>query len=348
MSTTDRKDKQTAEAPDLHNSVTDLLHRFSFSDLPIRGQWVRLTEVVNEADRHHNYPLEVSQMMAQMYAAVAMFADNLKFSGAVALQSKGQGDLIRTLAECRQQSLLRGIAHFSEDFEHTKNQHLASPPTHLSKANAHNLAAWLGSPEEQVHLAISLIPASDTSLSGNLPAGQTYQGIVALNQPSIAANLEDYFTTSEQLPTKLYFAHPHTPGVTGLLLQKLPYPKNSSDEDLTRFEDAWHTLQTLASTTTEAELATLSAAGLLQRLFAEFPCRLHEPRSLSYQCTCNRDKTDRTLRVIEAAELRDLVEEQGVISIDCEFCGQSYSYDRVDVAELIEGRTSVPIPPNIH
>ena len=310
----------------------DRLHRFSFAQLPIRGQWVRLSQVIADSDEHHNYPTAVSQMMSQMYAAVAMFADNLKFSGAVTLQSRGDGDLIRTLAECRQQNLLRGIAHFRETTIDTKA---------LSTDHGHNLAAWLGAPAQNAQLVISLIPSNPEDInsegaqqfeheehpSQSLGPGQTYQGIVEMTHNSIAANLESYFATSEQLPTQLYFAHPdQRAGVTGLLLQKLPYPTQVTEEDITNYEQAWHTIQTLASTVTNQELATLNPEEMLNRLFAEYPCRLYPARSLSYQCTCNRQKTDRTLRVLDPNELEDLLASEGEIRIDCEFCGKHYTY----------------------
>lgn len=119
----------------------DQLHRFSFENLPVRGQWVRLTDSLSAANSHRTYPPAVKNLLSQMFAAVAMFADNLKFEGAVTLQSKGDGGpLIRSLAECRDQKYLRGIAHLEEQFQ--------APP------DPHNLAAWLG----KGHLALSLIP----------------------------------------------------------------------------------------------------------------------------------------------------------------------------------------------
>ena len=67
----------------------DLLQRFSFQGLPIRGQWVRLTETLSGIAQYQNYPPDVQALLGEMFAAVTMVADNLKFSGAVSLQSQG-------------------------------------------------------------------------------------------------------------------------------------------------------------------------------------------------------------------------------------------------------------------
>ena len=100
-------------------------------------------------------------------------------------------------------------------------------------------------------------------------------------------------------------------------------------------------ITTLAQTITSKELAELPTERLLQRLFNEFLVRIHEPRELSYRCTCSRKKSDQTLRVFQSRELEEILEEEGVIKVDCEFCGAQYRYDAVDVAALPHD----PVPP---
>ena len=75
----------------------DLLQRFSFSGLPIRGQWIRLDKTLKSLAQYADYPDDVKGLLGEMFAAVTMVADNLKFSGAVSLQSKGDGALTRAL-----------------------------------------------------------------------------------------------------------------------------------------------------------------------------------------------------------------------------------------------------------
>ncbi len=91
---------------------------------------------------------------------------------------------------------------------------------------------------------------------------------------------------------------------------------------------------TLADTLTGPELAELPVQSLLQRLFAEYPCRLHPARTLAFKCTCSRHKTDQTLRVLPAAEIAEILAEQGQVEVNCEFCGSRFTYDAVDIAAL--------------
>ncbi len=294
----------------------DRLHRFSFDGLPVRGQWVRLQTTIADAHAVKEYPTPIVHLLNEMLAAVAMFADNLKFEGAVALQSRGEGGaLIRSLAECRDQRYLRGIAHLEET---------AVAPS------AGNLAAWLGDGQ----LALSLIPPPDSQQT-------PYQGLVELSQPTLASNLEHYFTSSEQLPSRLFLASTGD-SVTGLLLQRLPTADDATEIRTAADDEAWSTILTLADTLTVEELVDLPAGALLRRLFHEYQCRLHPARELSYKCTCSRAKSDRTLRILDPAELNALLAELGKIDVDCEFCGTRYSYDSIDIGALVGNPTGTP------
>ncbi|MEZ7818397.1 MAG: molecular chaperone Hsp33 [Candidatus Azotimanducaceae bacterium] len=291
----------------------DVLHRFSFIDLPIRGQWVRLEKSLANATAFRVYPKPIHEMLGQMLAAVAMVADNIKFSGAVTLQSRGDGDLLRSLAECQSQSFLRGIMHLQDP----DNEAIDEQP----------LAQWLGNGQ----LALSLIPDKASGM-------QPYQGFVSLEYDTLAQCLEHYFVTSEQLETCLHFASSastSSPSVTGLLLQRLPNSPQATEIEIDAATQAWHTLTTLAATATDEELSLLDPQTLLYRLFNEHPCRLHEPRDLSYRCSCSREKTDTTLMMLGGDDLAALIAEQSEITVDCEFCGNRYSYDKTGVSKVL-------------
>ena len=292
----------------------DLLQRFSFPGLPIRGQWIRLTATLGAIARYQNYPPDVQALLGEMFAAVAMVADNLKFSGAVSLQSQGDGALSRSLAECRKQQYLRGIAQLAENVR-------PSP-------NTGNLVDWLGNGQ----LALSLLPDKATGMN-------PYQGLVAIDPRGLATSLEGYFQNSEQLQTRLHFASAGG-ATTGLLLQRLPDAPNASETTVAQAQDDWQTLTTLAASVTEPELASLPPEQMLNRLFHEYPCTLYSPRNLSFRCTCSVEKSDETLMVLGREDLLALASEQPEIHVDCEFCGRRYVYDQNAVKELLAKRAA--------
>ena len=325
------------------NHDNDKLYRFSFDDLPVRGQWVRLNETMQQALSNHSYPEPIDALLGEMFAAVAMFADNLKFAGAITLQSSGQGRVIRTLAECRNQSDLRGLVQLRDapdaDLNKKDLNEKNSNETLTLKAPLHNLRHWLG---EGATLALSLIPEEATQ--------QAYQGLVELGDAHLQSDLEHYFDVSEQLPTKLFLAAQGGAGahVTGLLLQRLPSPDLATEIELAQHEEGWQTVCHLADTITSAELSTLGVTQLLHRLFHELPCRVQAPRDMQFRCTCSRQKTDATLHMLGAEELRAILTEQGSVEVACELCGCDYTYDEIDVEQLIQSGPNQPASDALH
>ena len=313
----------SATADIVETADQDRLHRFTFENYPVRGQWVRLSRSIEAAHAVNAYPDAIKKMLNEMFAVEAMFADNLKFDGAITLQSKGRdGALIRSLAECRERQYLRGIAHLDPE----KNQ----------PYNSTSLSAWLGAGQ----LALSLIPPADAE---QVP----YQGLVALQDGSLADNLETYLLNSEQLPSRMFLVSTTT-SVTGLLLQRLPDDDLASEISMDSADEVWQSIVTLANTVTDEELLNLPVETLLRRLFAEYPCRLYPARALSYRCSCSRAKGDRTLRVLGADEIRALLAELGEITVDCEFCGTRYRYDAVDIGTLLNSDPPPPTPDVVH
>jgi redox-regulated HSP33 family molecular chaperone len=88
----------------------DLLHRFLFEDLPVRGHLVRLDASWRAAIEHHDYPRPVSDLLGEAMAAAVLMADALKFEGRLALQFEGRGPVRLMLAQCTHRHAIRGVA----------------------------------------------------------------------------------------------------------------------------------------------------------------------------------------------------------------------------------------------
>jgi molecular chaperone Hsp33 len=297
---------------------TDLLHRFSFRNAPIRGQWVRLDDVLGEVCAQQPYPAVVRQLLGQMLAAVAMFADGIKFNGAVNLHCQGDGPLTMLMAECRSQHLLRAIARWDPQ---------------LAPVESVPMNELLGNGQ----LAISLL--SDPADAGR---SVSYQGLISLEQRNLADNLEVYFATSDQLPSRLLFASRST-SVTGLLLQRMPAPDDASEIELEHHEALWEEVGVLAGTVSNEELCALAVEDLLNRLFKTHTLNLHPPRNLRFECTCNREKTVAAIATMARSEVLGLLDSQGEITVTCEVCGHLYRYEKFDIHLLLD-----PGKPQIH
>ena len=277
--------------------MSDSILRFSFAELPVRGQLVRLDQAWREAIQHQDYELPTAQLVGEIMAIAAMLADGIKFDGKVALQATGDGQVGTLLGECANRHQLRGIARPNE-----------SPQ---------QLEALLG----KGILAISLIPEE----------GEMHQGLVELAGPDLVSAIEHYFDNSEQLPTKLMLAS-NADTIAALLIQRMPGSSNQNKAS----KDDWHRLGLMLQTCSAAELLNLPHEQLLARLFAEDNLSLHPPRALEFACTCSRERSERALQVLGKEDLTALSNEADEINIKCEMCGANYRWDSVEAHLLFE------------
>jgi molecular chaperone Hsp33 len=168
--------------------------------------------------------------------------------------------------------------------------------------------------------------------------GERYQGVVPLEGASLAHALEGYFGASEQIATRLWLAATPERAV-GLMLQQLPGHSAEGDD--------WIRVVTLADTLSPAELIDLSSETLLHRLFHEESLRLFEPEPVAFRCSCSRGRIEETLRTLGQDEVESILEDQGVIEVNCEFCNRAYQWDRVDARALLAGNHH-PTPTGRH
>ncbi len=186
---------------------------------------------------------------------------------------------------------------------------------HLRATASHQPAAD-GPLLEAARLSLTLEP---------LGQGQRYQGIVPLESLALAPAVEHYLAQSEQLPTRLWLAS-GTGATAGLLLQRMPGEAEDSD--------AWNRLCRLAATVKDEELLELPTPLLLHRLFPEEDIRLFDSRAVSFRCGCSRRRVVGVLQGLGAAEIEEILREQGQVEVTCEFCGRAYRFDAVDAALL--------------
>lgn len=284
----------------------DLLHRFLFEQCDVRGEIVTLSDSYQEVMNNNPYPQGVRQLLGEFLAAAALFSSTLKFKGMITLQAQGDGPVSMIMAECSHHRDLRGIVRLESSSERPKGK---------------GLGELLG----KGIMAITIEPEQ----------GERYQGVVPMDSDNLAHCLEHYFYQSEQLKTRLWFATGEH-ACTGMLLQALP-SQIHADEDENR--DHWETLGTLASTVTPEELLELDHQTLLYRLFNEYTLNLFEPGKLRFACSCSAERSTNALLSLGREEVQSLLEEKGVIEIDCQFCNQQYRFDEAAVRQLLGNKT---------
>jgi len=282
----------------MNPAKTDRSLRFVFEDTDIRGELVNLDESFREILAIHQYAPGVSKLMGELLAASVLLSTTLKFEGKLILQIRSEGQLPLLMVECSSKRVIRAIARGAE--------HATSDNFDLLLTNG--------------QLAITIDP----------DRGERYQGIVPL-AGSIAESLDAYFAQSEQLQTRLWLAADGE-RTAGLLLQQLPL---QLVPDLSEREEQWNHACTLANTVKDKELLQLNAEQILHRLYHEDSLRIFAPEQVTFGCSCSRARTYDALSTLDSAELREILDEQGSISMDCEFCNQQFVFTEADIEPLL-------------
>ncbi|MBL4567834.1 MAG: Hsp33 family molecular chaperone HslO [Porticoccus sp.] len=295
-------------------STSDQLQRFIFERSDIRGEILTLEKSYQDVLANGSYPEAIQQLIGQFLAAAGLLSATLKFEGVITLQAQGTGPLSLIMSDCTRHHNLRAIAKFDPKLSYENN----TPLTELIGKGT---------------LTLTIDPSQ----------GERYQGIVPLESTSLAECLEDYFARSEQLMTRIWLSaetQSNSPKAAGLLLQALPHQLESTPEENQRLWE--HTTQ-LADTITAEEQLSLNHEEQLFRLFHQDELRLFEPSPVQFFCSCSEERFSKTLVSMGQKEVLDILKENGLILIKCEFCHQQYRFDQKKISKLFGEN-----PPTLH
>ena len=277
---------------------SDTRQHFLFDGTDIRGEISSLESSFQQISARQNYPQAVSALLGEFLAAASLLSATLKFPATINVQAVGQGPIKTIMAECFQKNKLRGIVRGD----------LASI------SGQQNLYQLLGA----ATLAITIEPQQ----------GERYQGIVPMEEDDLSACLEHYFTQSEQLATKIKLAA-NPQKATGILIQQMP---RTTDKE--KSEADWQHLGILLESLKTDEQLSLSHRDQLYRLFHNENIRVFEAEPLEFLCSCSKPRTAKALLSLGQAEVESILQEQGSVQINCEFCDQHYVFDKKDISSL--------------
>lgn len=290
----------------------DFVANFQINDRPVRGRAVRMgVGSLSPILHRHTYPDHLARILSDAVTLAAIVGASLKFEGRLLVQAEGDGPVSMLVGEYRSDGGVRGYARYDKE----RWAHLEK----VNKGDAPHMPQLFG---PSGRLALIIIQDN--------PNVQPYQGIVPLQRATLAECAEDYFAQSEQIPTriKLSMAELNQKGQDpvwvsgGLMVQKIAGDEARGDTD-----DAWREAEALFGTLSDAELVDpdLPMPDLLYRLFHEQGVRLEEVQPVIDQCTCNQDRLVTTLESMPDESLREMVEPDGTLGIDCQFCARHYT-----------------------
>ncbi len=154
---------------------------------------------------------------------------------------------------------------------------------------------------------------------------EPYSGSAQLVTGEIAEDFTAYYAYSEQTPTAIALGvrigkDLTCVGAGGVIIQALP---GASEEVLFMAEDVMSQLGSVSSL-----IETIGAEGIIDKHFGDIHYEKYYPE---YKCLCSRDYIEQVLVSLGKNELYDIVEKEGKITVDCQFCDKKYEFDKKDV-----------------
>jgi len=304
----------------------DEVRRFIVENRPVRGHWVRLEGAWRELRAHRDYPQPVRELLGQAVAASVLLAATLKFRGQLTLQLQGNGAVSLLVAQCTHDYRLRAVARFDADA-------VAALSANEATRGGEVFRGLVGSGGR---FAVT-VEADERSMR--------YQGIVPLSGDSLAGSLEAYFARSEQLPTRVLLAADGERGA-GVLVQKLP---QDAGIDESRMTEIWAQAQRGIERLSAEDLLHCPVEELLGRGFAAHDMRLFRGAPVQFECRCSHGRVTGLLRALGPEEVREVLREQGAVTVTCEFCHRPYRFESGDVEAIFaDGPTPSGNSPSIH
>ena len=296
---------------------------FTVEALDIRGRAVRLGPMMDQILRRHAYPDQVSELLGQAVTLAVLLGSALKFEGRFQIQTRADGPVDMLVVDFEAPDRVRGYARFDA----TRLVDGMTPAEVLGRGQ----------------LGLTIDQGNEMS---------RYQGIVALDGQGLEEAAQQYFRQSEQIPTRIRLAvgqvlqadgagdlQPvwRAGGVMAQFMPTSPERQRSADlhpgdapegAEILQFgeDNAWTEARLLIETVEDHELIDpmLTSEELLYRLFHESGVVAFDAETVTAQCRCSRDRILSMIKGFAPSERREMIADDGMISVTCEFCSTRY------------------------
>lgn len=288
--------------------MADYIVRATAANAQIRAFAANTKEMVEEARRIHNTSPVVTAALGRLLTGGAMMGAMQKGEeDLLTLQVSGDGPLKGMTVTADARGNVKGYAIEPQ---------VMLPP---SKAGKLDVGGAVGKG--------SLRVIKDMGLK------EPYVGQTVLQTGEIAEDLTYYFATSEQVPSSVGLGVLMEKDNTvkqagGFILQLMPF---AEEEVIAKLEqnlsDFTSVTRVLDEGKTPEEMLGLLLSGL--------DLEITDTRPAAFCCNCSRERVERAILSIGRKEIREMIEEQKPISVNCHFCNREYSFSPAQLKELL-------------
>ena len=160
-----------------------------------------------------------------------------------------------------------------------------------------------------------------------------YNGIIPLVSGEIAEDFTEFFAKSEQKPTALALGvlvdKNGVKRAGGYIINPLP---DATDEDITKIEQAIANSKPISTMLDE----NLSLEDIAKIVTGDENIEvLKQDLRVQYKCNCSKEKFERGIKSLGKDEIQKIIEEDGKIDTECNFCHKKYHFSKEELDFLI-------------
>ncbi len=313
----------------------DTVLPFQLDRSDIRGRVVRLDGTLDEILAQHDYPLAIEKLVAEAAILTALIGPAIKLRWKLSLQIRGDGP-----------ARLVATDYYAPEKEGEPGRIRAYASYDADRLDPE------GDPFSQIgrgYFAVLIDQGKDTT---------PYSGLTPIAGQALADCAQTYFAQSEQLPTRFALTFGKEPDgwrAGGVMLQKMPsMPPRMREEGAEGIEvlptsaellgdedeiENWERANILLQTVKEDELIgpAIQPTQMLVRLFHEEQPRVFDPSPMKFGCTCSTDRVRQSLSIYSQKDIAHMTTDEGIVTVDCQFCGAHYEFDPKTLGFEAEG-----------
>jgi molecular chaperone Hsp33 len=162
---------------------------------------------------------------------------------------------------------------------------------------------------------------------------EPYSGSCQLVSGEIAEDFASYYANSEQQPTAIALGvkigkDGKCVGAGGVILSALPFAEEKN------IEKAENVIKEFADVSTKIE--NLGVDGIIDKYFKEDITDKINYYQPEYKCLCSKDYVKGILISLGKTELLDIIEKEGLVKVNCQFCDKVYEFSKEEVEEFFK------------
>jgi len=162
---------------------------------------------------------------------------------------------------------------------------------------------------------------------------EPYASRTKMPSGEIAEDITYYYAVSEQTPSSVALGvlmnrENTVRNAAGFIIQLMP---SAGDEIGAALEKRISGIRSITSLLMEG----LTPEDILERILGDMGLVLHGTMVTRFQCNCSREKAERAIMSMGRQEIREMIEDNKPVEVNCHFCNSYYNFTVDDLKKMI-------------